>query len=103
MFVSILCEASDTGILAGSVRDPAGATVQGEAVLLVCHGSGQSERHLSTDGKGQFSIELAAGSCDVFFSHNLFDPVAKSVQIKSGKKSTLNLQLRFRKGLKFVE
>jgi hypothetical protein len=89
--------ASGTGTLAGVVHDPAGAAMKNEVVILACWGSDPRERHLYTDAKGAFSIALSPGSCDVFFSHGLFEPVVKTVKIEAGKKLFLKVDLKARK------
>jgi hypothetical protein len=98
--VSSLGMAAGTGTLAGVVRDPAGAVMANEVVILACWGGDQRERHLYTDAEGEFSIALPTGVCDVFFSHGWFEPVAKSVKIEAGKKVFLKVDTRWRKGLK---
>lgn len=84
--------------------------MQDVQVRIVCWGIDKlhrsvvaKEARLSTGPKGEYSIELPHGGCDVFFSHSLFEPVAKRVRIEAEKNIVLNVTMKFGRHIKFIE
>jgi hypothetical protein len=87
------------GTLSGVVQDSAGAPVKNEVVILACWGGESKERHVLTDAKGAFTIQVPPGTCDVFFSNSQFEPVVRTVKVESAKKAFLKLELKARKAV----
>ena len=99
------------GTLSGAVTDPAGAVVANVSVRIE-HWEGRTASSpaelkqdvaLTTNADGHYSMDLKPGIYDVFFSSQLFSPVAKRLKIDAGKTVHFSPKLKFDPTGKFVE
>ncbi len=109
--LSLSSPAADLGNLKGTVTDSTGAVIDHVLIRVEHWGIDPStrkiivddEKTIYTDGKGQYSLELRAGVYDIFFSCAPFSPVAKKMEIKSGKVTSLSPTMKYDRLTKFVE
>ena len=81
------------GVLGGQIQDRAGATIQ--AFVLVHSDRGNKiDKQVPVDKEGEFKIELAAGLYDFFVASPGFLPIAKVIEIKGGRQTTLKLTMK---------
>ena len=81
---------SDSGILSGTVKDPAGAMVRGAKIILE-----PSATTAVTDAQGVFSIHnLKPGSCTVTVSYIGFNSSTATVQVIANQTATLSITLQ---------
>ncbi|HKW75564.1 MAG TPA: carboxypeptidase-like regulatory domain-containing protein [Terriglobales bacterium] len=111
LFLSGACDEPKPGTLKGVITDPNGAIIV-EATIRVQHWTFDKDMHhprekcddeLYTDDAGRFAISLQPGDYDVFIAYPGMSPVAKKIEIKSGKTATLNRQLKFDRLTKLIE
>jgi len=89
----LLAQSLITGGIAGTVADPSGGVMPGSTVTLTNNGTGASEERL-TNGQGDFRFPLLApGNYLLTAKATNFAPAQKTVQVKVGQISTVNLQL----------
>jgi hypothetical protein len=104
---------SETGLLAGQVKDPSGAVLD-HVQIAVQHLKRiagdphdrfqlKSDQIVSTDYDGRFNISLQPGDYIVLFVWQSFEPDVRRVRIEGGKKSTVRVQLKWSPLDKFVE
>jgi len=81
------------GVLAGHIHDRAGATIQ--AFVLVHSDRGNKiDKQVRVDKDGEFKIELAPGLYVFFVASPGFLPIAKVIEIKGGRPTTLKLTMK---------
>ena len=80
-------------MLAGQIQDRVGATIQ--AFVLVHSDRGNKiDKQVPVDKEGEFTMELAPGLYDFFVASPGFLPIAKVIEIKDGKRTTLKLTMK---------
>lgn len=106
-----ISENSPAGTLTGVITDPVGAIVQGATIRVqhwvfdkyMHHPRETCDAEVYTDDAGRFSVSLPPGEYDIFIGYPSMSPVAKKIEIKSGKATTLNRQLKFDPLTKFID
>jgi hypothetical protein len=90
-------QTADTGAIAGTVSDPSGALVPHAVVVINSQSTGE-KRDLSTDGKGNFSVQfLSPGMYDLTVRPAGFEPfILNRVQVQITEVSRLKVQLVLR-------
>lgn len=83
--------AQDTGTLSGVIKDAdGGLTIIGASVVL----ESDKSRGAATDFDGKFQLILPVGSQNVIISSIGYAPQTKTVEIKAGETTTLNLDMK---------
>ena len=98
LFASILGASSQsassaTGVLKGRVIESYEHARVGYAYVLV-HRRGVLDQKVDADAQGEFKVELVPGVYDVFVSSSGFEPACRKIEIRVGKTSVYNVQLR---------
>ncbi len=101
---------SPDGTLTGVITDPVGAIVQG-VTIRVQHwkfdknfdARAECDVLLYSDKSGRFAIQLPPGVYDLFVTSPGMSPVAKEVEVKSGKRTILNLAMAISPLVKILE
>jgi hypothetical protein len=88
----------------GTVRDSEGAVITNAHVIVHWDSSGPNEVNdkvgamrdiiLTSDSKGQFSVELAAGFYDVFVTAGAFSPHCEKIRLKGKEVKTYAVKLK---------
>jgi len=81
------------GTLRGRVVDPADAPLPA-FVLIHSERDNTNNQHVSLQPDGTYELNLAPGFYDVFVAHYDFLPIAKLIEIKSGKTTHLKLTMK---------
>lgn len=99
------------GALTGVITDSNGAIIP-EATIRVQHWvfdqymqhpREKCDGEFYTNAKGRFNVALQPGDYDVFIAYPSMSPVAKKVEIKNGKTTELNRELKIDPLTKVVE
>ena len=82
------------GVLRGNVVDPMDAPIP---AFLFIHSNASGNNiaaQVPVNSDGTFQIDLAPGLYDLFVGYTAFQPIAKIIEIKSGKTSHLKLSMK---------
>jgi len=81
------------GLLHGNVVDPSGAAIQG-FILVHSDRWNKINKQIPVSKLGEFKVQLAPGLYDFFVASPGFLPIARVIEIKSEKPTTLKLTMK---------
>jgi hypothetical protein len=82
------------GLLLGSVVDPADAPIPAFILVHSDHRDNKINAQVPVKPDGTFQLNLAPGLYDLFVGYSAFLPIAKVVEIKSGRTTHLKLTMK---------
>src|SRR5262245_31821985 len=91
--VSSRSQTGQSGIIAGTVKDPNGSAVAGAQISLRNEATGET-RKVGADNQGGFKFEgLAPGGYKITINQSGFKPVERVISVESGKTATVETKL----------
>jgi len=104
MFLLLAAFSTRAATLSGTVRDSEGAAIASAHIIIHWDSSGaeylkdnigtREDKIVSTDAKGQFSVELPPGFYDIFVAATSFSPHCEEIRIKGSGPRTYEIRLK---------
>ena len=87
-------DAENKGLLRGEIVDPADAPIPAFVFVHSDLRTSKIAAQIPISSDGTFQINLAPGLYDLFVGYTAFQPIARVVEIKSGKTTHLKLAMK---------